>query len=105
MIASPLFWHPKQYQTPFSGLIENDGDFSVWNGQRPEYAAADALQRDVLTDERDEIGGFPDSLHVLVENAHLAQATARRGRCSTVHTPRGRSSGRQPSSSTPRPSA
>src|SRR5260221_5348270 len=35
VIASPLFWHPKQYQTFFSGLIENDGDFSVWNGQRP----------------------------------------------------------------------
>src|SRR5713226_9169690 len=31
VIASPLFWQPKQYQTPFSGLIENDGDFSVCN--------------------------------------------------------------------------
>ena len=28
VIASPLFWHPKQNQTCFSGLIVNDGDFA-----------------------------------------------------------------------------
>jgi hypothetical protein len=34
--------------------------------------AADALERDVLTGQRDQIRGFSDSLYVLVENAHPA---------------------------------
>ena len=72
VIASPLFWHPKQYQTPFSGLIENDGDFSVWNGQRPVTLRPTRFERDVLAGQRDEIGGLPDPLHVLVEDAHRA---------------------------------
>jgi hypothetical protein len=35
-------------------------------------AAADALEPDVLPCQRDEIRGFSDPLHVLVENAHPA---------------------------------
>ena len=57
--------------------------------------AADAVQRDVVTCERDEVRDFSDSRHILVEDSHWLSAQSRR--------PRGRSSGRQPSSSTPRP--
>ena len=76
VIASPLFWQPKQYQTPCSGFTENDGDFSLWNGQRPEKRRPTRFSA-TCSGERDEIGGFSDPLHVLVEDAHRAQARRR----------------------------
>ena len=63
-----------------------------------DEAAADALEPDVLARERDEVGDFADPSHVLVEDAHRCRV--RRGL-----DPAGRSSGRQPSSSTPSASA
>jgi hypothetical protein len=53
----------------------------------------------VFGDQRDDVRRFPDPLHVLVEDSHPS-ADYESGQ-----TPRGRSSGRQPRSSTPRPSA
>src|SRR5438105_7039491 len=41
-------------------------------GTKAGDAAPDALQRDVLAGQRDEIGGLPDPLHVLGEDSHLA---------------------------------
>jgi len=34
-MTSPPSPHPKQYQAPLAGLIENDGLRSSWNGQSP----------------------------------------------------------------------
>src|SRR5262245_2067307 len=34
-ITSPFAWQPKQYHSPSLALTENEGVFSVWNGQRP----------------------------------------------------------------------
>jgi hypothetical protein len=59
----------------------------------------------VLTGEGDEVGGFPYPLYVLVENAHRSRLGREAGEGGRVHTPRGRCSGRHPSSSTPSPSA
>ena len=60
---------------------------------------SDTLQRHMLGDQRDDVGCFPNPLHVLVEDSHPG-ADYESGQ-----TPRGRSSGRQPRSSTPSPSA
>ena len=69
-------------------------------------AATDALERDVLAGQRDEIRGLPDPLHVLGEDSHLAAGYgAQRAVAGAIHTPRGRCSERQPRSSTPSPSA
>ena len=93
----------------------------VERAQAP-VAAPDLLQRELLADERDDVGRLPDPHHVLVEDPHSApEATprtaawgaprsgrpqsARRSRSGSVLDPAGRSSGRQPRSSTPRPSA
>jgi len=37
---------------------------------QPLEPATDAFQRNVLTDQRDQIGRFPHSRDVVVENAH-----------------------------------
>ena len=81
-------------------------------------ATPDTLERDVLADEGDEIGGLANPLDVFVEDAHCYTAPSLRRpwlRCVRttrrlwprhgVHTPLGKSSGRQPSRSTPRPNA
>ena len=101
VIASPLFWQPKQNQTPLLGVHRERRRLLGVERAQTREAAADTLQRDVLADQRDDVGGFPDPLHVLVEDAHPRLQTTR-----ARQTPRrGRSSGRQPRSSTPRPSA
>ena len=72
VIASPLFWQPKQNQTFFSGLIENDGDFSVWNGHRPLTLRPTRLSAMCSPASATRSVDLPDPLHVLVEDAHLA---------------------------------
>src|SRR5439155_4921583 len=57
-------------------------------------AAADALQRDVLTGQRDDVGCLADTLYVLVEDAHRCRLGRGNGRSRPDHTPRGRCSAR-----------
>ena len=71
-----------------------------------------AFQRDMLADERDDVGCFANPGDVVVEDAHARRiwAGCAKSRLSgdaqnKSQTPRGRFSGRHPSSSTPRPSA
>src|SRR5262249_28144674 len=63
--------------------------------------AANALQRDVLAYERDEVGGISYSRHILVEDPHNVRL---RG-VPTHYTPLGKSLADQPRSSTPSASA
>ncbi len=48
----------------------NEGVFSVWNGHSPLQRRPDLLQRRVLADQGDDVGGRPDLGHVLVGYPH-----------------------------------
>ena len=60
------------YEPPISGLMLNDGDLLGVERAQADEAAPDALEREVLAGQRDEIGGVADPRHVLVEDAHRA---------------------------------
>ena len=74
-------------------------------GAEPHPALTDALQRHVLAGHRDEVGRLSDPRDVLVEDPHRGSGYGASGVAGAGQTPRGRSSGGQPSSSTPRASA